>query len=190
MRFSLAFFAAALVHLTSASVLPGAATTLEARVTPPATDCISYGKYIGVYDGTLHFGPGCASVTQNCLSENGTSIWSHKACVAAATCQGVRGVAILNQCQNHNVAAASAIPNLSGAIYASIVGDCAASNCPITEQNYVDFIYSAMSDAKVTTWPDVDYVLTNYWKPILAWTATGDSVPYSNFNDWLHWSNS
>jgi hypothetical protein len=36
----------------------------------------------------------------------------------------------------------------------------------------------------------VDDVIKNYWDPIVAWTATGDSIPYTNFNDWLHWSNS
>ncbi|KAJ6614241.1 hypothetical protein B0H10DRAFT_1803956, partial [Mycena sp. CBHHK59/15] len=118
-----------------------------------------------------------------------TSIWSHKACVAAATCQG--GVIILNQCQNHNVAEASKIPNLAAAIYGNMVGTCASSGCPITQQNYIDFIYSAMSDAGVTNWPDsVNYVIEHYWNPIVAWTATGDSIPYANFNDWLHWSNS
>ncbi|KAJ7116287.1 hypothetical protein C8R43DRAFT_1137962 [Mycena crocata] len=192
MRFSsrLACFAAAaaVAHLSAASVIPAA--SLESRVTPIDTDCIGYVKYMGAYDGTTNFGPGCRDVTYNCLSENGTSIWSHKACVAAATCQGVKGVVILNQCQNHNVAVTHSIPNMSSAIYGGIVGSCAASGCPITQQNYIDFIYSAMSDAGVTDWPDVNYVLEHYWKPILAWTATGNSVPYANFNDWLHWSNS
>jgi hypothetical protein len=38
-------------------------------------------------------------------------------------------------------------------IYTNIVGSCAPSGCPITQQNYIDFIYGAMSAANVTQWP-------------------------------------
>ncbi|KAJ7307640.1 hypothetical protein DFH08DRAFT_918482 [Mycena albidolilacea] len=132
-----------------------------------------------------------AASTFACLKENGTSIWSHQACVAAATCQGTLSVITLNQCQNPNVLTASAIPNLSFAIYTNIVGSCASSGCPITQQNYIDFIYGAMSAANVTQWPSsVNDVINQWWKPILSWTATGNSIPYTNFNDWLHFSSS
>ncbi|KAF8172245.1 hypothetical protein K438DRAFT_1612148, partial [Mycena galopus ATCC 62051] len=120
-----------------------------------------------------------------------TSIWSHQQCVAAATCDGTYGVITINQCQNPNVLAAGDIPNLAFTIWTNIVGSCADDGCPMTQQNYIDFIYGAMSAANVTEWPSsVDDVITNWWQPMLAWTATGDSIPYSNFNDWLHWSNS
>ncbi|KAJ7696933.1 hypothetical protein B0H17DRAFT_1052491 [Mycena rosella] len=182
--------AAALVHLAASASLPATAA-LEARVTPNTQDCVQYEKYIGIYDTTFSYSPACASVTSACLKENGTSIWSHPACVAAATCQGTTSVITLNQCQNHNVLVSSAIPNMAAAIYGNIVGDCASSGCPITQQNYIDFIYGAMSAAGVTTWPNsVDDVVTDWWNPIVKWAATGDSIPYGNFNDWLHWSNS
>ncbi|KAJ6553699.1 hypothetical protein DFH09DRAFT_924744, partial [Mycena vulgaris] len=117
-----------------------------------------------------------------------TSIWSHAACVAAATCQGV--MIALNQCQNSNVLPATSIPNLSSTVYASIVGSC-APNCPITQQNYIDFVYGAMTAAGVTSWPSsVDDVVADWWDPIVEWTAVGSSIPYQNFNDWLHYSNS
>jgi hypothetical protein len=32
------------------------------------------------------------------------------------------------------------------------VGSCAPA-CPITQQNYIDFVYGAMTAAEVTTWP-------------------------------------
>ncbi|KAJ7637321.1 hypothetical protein DFH06DRAFT_1099860 [Mycena polygramma] len=129
------------------------------------------------------------SVTNACVNENGTSIWSHAACVAAATCQGTSGVITLNQCQNPNVLPASGIPNWSAAIYGSIVGDCASSGCPITQKNYIDFVYGQMTAANVTNdYPAVEDVISQWWDPITAWTATGDSIPYSNFNDWLHYS--
>ncbi|KAJ7349793.1 hypothetical protein DFH08DRAFT_863114 [Mycena albidolilacea] len=188
MLFTWISVAAALAPLAAASVLHAAP---EARVTVNPQTCVGYEKYIGIHDSTLSYSPACASITEACLKENGTSIWSHQSCVAAATCQGTLSVITLNQCQNPNVLVAGSIPNLSAAIYGNIVGSCASSGCPITQQNFIDFIYGAMSSAGVTQWPSsVDDVLTEWWKPILAWTATGDSIPYTNFNDWLHWSNS
>ncbi|KAJ7161458.1 hypothetical protein C8R43DRAFT_1123905 [Mycena crocata] len=44
-------------------------------------------KYIGIYDGSPNFSSACVSITNACLKENDTSIWSHDTCVAAATCQ-------------------------------------------------------------------------------------------------------
>ncbi|KAJ7752900.1 hypothetical protein B0H16DRAFT_1545299 [Mycena metata] len=187
MRFTSALIAAALAHIATASVLPA---VIGARAPDPEA-CIQAEKYIGIHDTTFSYSPACASVTFSCLKENGTSIWSHSACVAAATCQGTESVILLNQCQNPNVLAASSIPNLAAAIYGNIVGPCASTGCPITQQNYIDFIYSSMSAANVTEWPSsVNDVISQWWNPITAWAATGDSIPYSNFNDWLHWSNS
>ncbi|KAJ7837990.1 hypothetical protein B0H14DRAFT_2790234 [Mycena olivaceomarginata] len=179
MLFTWISVAAALVPLAAASVLHAAP---EARVTVNPQTCVGYEKYIGIHDNTLSYSPACASITEACLKENGTSIWSHQSCVAAATFQGTLSVITLNQCQNPNVLVAGSIPNLSAAVNLW-------QHCRLL--NFVDFIYGAMSSAGVTQWPSsVDDVLTEWWKPILAWTATGDSIPYSNFNDWLHWSNS
>ncbi|KAJ7676883.1 hypothetical protein DFH06DRAFT_976191, partial [Mycena polygramma] len=157
---------------------------------PTQVDCTEFDKYIGIHDDTGTFNPACASVVRACLGLNGTSIWSHAECIAAATCQG--SVITLNQCQNPNVLPASGIPNWSVTIYGTIVGDCASSGCPISQQNYIGFVYGQMSSANVTDWPspsDVT-VVSQWWDPITAWTATGESIPYSNFNDWLHWSSS
>ncbi|KAJ7743510.1 hypothetical protein DFH07DRAFT_749919 [Mycena maculata] len=179
---------AALTHLAAASAVRA---PHQARVTVPSQTCISYEKYVGIDDNTLSYSPGCADVTYDCLRQNGTSIWSHQACVAAATCQGTTGVITLNQCQNPNVLEATDIPNLAFTIYTNIVGSCAPDGCPITQQNYIDFIYGAMSAANVTEWPtSSEDVITGWWQPILDWTATGDTIPYTNFNDWLHYSNS
>ncbi|KAJ7021293.1 hypothetical protein C8F04DRAFT_1141348 [Mycena alexandri] len=187
MRFIYAALAAALAHTAASSAVPA---VLETRVIPAPIDCEEYGKYIGIRDGTgAEYSVGCADLTYACLKLNGTSIWSHAECVAAATCQGTRGVIILNQCQNHNVAHAASIPNLSGAVYATIVGSAAAAaNAPITQQNYIDFVFGQMSAAGVTQWPTAAEVISNWWTPIKTWTATGNSIPYSNFNDWLHYS--
>ncbi|KAJ7021297.1 hypothetical protein C8F04DRAFT_1241444 [Mycena alexandri] len=189
MRFIYAALAAAAAHTAASSAVPA---VLKTRVTPNQGSCIGYGKDIGVYDGTgigSQYSAACANVTLACLKLNGTSIWSHAECVAAATCQGTRGVVINSQCNNHNVAHIASIPNLSGAVYATIVGSAAAAaNAPITQQNYIDFVFGQMSAASVTQWPTADYVVSNWWTPITTWAATGNSVPYSNFNDWLHYS--
>ncbi|KAJ7060396.1 hypothetical protein C8F01DRAFT_1084139 [Mycena amicta] len=178
MRSILSLFALA-IAASAASV------ALNARTPDPLT-CVGYEKYIGIHDGSLNFSPGCASVTSSCLKENGTSIWSHSQCVAAASCQGTLSVITLSQCENPNVLAAGSIPNLSGAIWTSIVG----SGSSMTQQNFIDFVYGAMSTANVTTWPSYDDVVKYWWDPIVTWTATGETIPYKNFNDWLHWSNS
>ncbi|KAJ6455269.1 hypothetical protein C8R47DRAFT_928862, partial [Mycena vitilis] len=151
-------------------------------------DCVASAKYIGFNDHTTVYSQACAAIVDACLKENGTSIWSHASCIAGATCQGTQSVIILNQCQNPNVLAGAEIPNWSAAIYGSIVGECASSGCPITQQNYVDFVYGQMSAAGVTTWPSsVNDVVSQWWDPITTFTKTGDSVPYSNFNDFLHY---
>ena len=33
-----------------------------------------------------------------------------------------------------------------------------------------------------------DEIVSSYIAPLMSWTATGDSIPYGNFNDWLHYS--
>ncbi|KAF7351721.1 hypothetical protein MSAN_01605300 [Mycena sanguinolenta] len=142
--------AATLTQLTAAAVLHA---PLQARVSVDPVTCEQYEKYVGVYDNKYSYSPGCADVTFACLAQNGTSIWSHQPCVAAATCQGTTGVITLNQCQNPNVLTAGDIPNLAFTIYTNIVGSCAPDGCPITQQNYIDFIYGAMSAANVTEWP-------------------------------------
>ncbi|KAF7292152.1 hypothetical protein MIND_01242200 [Mycena indigotica] len=179
--FALVALAASCAQAAAASVI------VESRVAVPAQDCISFEKYIGMHNNPTIYSSGCASVTSSCLQENGTSIWSHVQCVAAAACQGTSSVITLNQCQNPNVKVAAAIPNLSGAIWSSIVG---SSSDSMTQQNFIDFVYAAMSTANVTQWPQVDDVAKFWWEPILDWTATGSTVPYKNFNDWLHFSSS
>ncbi|KAJ6614200.1 hypothetical protein B0H10DRAFT_2221510 [Mycena sp. CBHHK59/15] len=154
------------------SDIPVSATVVQhqARVTPNPNDCSTFGKDSGDYNGQNN--PACETGVAKCIDQNGASIWSHQACVAAATCQGTKSLITQAQCNNHNVAEATAILNLSYAvsrarariqndpkipvnrIYTNIVGSRAnsASGCPITQQNYIDFIYGATSAAGVTEW--------------------------------------
>ncbi|EEB99595.1 hypothetical protein MPER_00696, partial [Moniliophthora perniciosa FA553] len=61
--------------------------------------------------------------------------------------------------------------------------------CPITQQNYIDFYYGALEEINTNVWPDVNRVIS-WWGYIKDWAATGETVPYTNFDDWLHYSNS
>ena len=34
---------------------------------------------------------------------------------------------------------------------------------------------------------NVEFILTHGWDMLRAWTQTGETVPYTNFNDYLHY---
>ncbi|KAJ7862369.1 hypothetical protein B0H14DRAFT_3444748 [Mycena olivaceomarginata] len=87
-------------------------------------------------------------------------------------------VIALNQCQNPAVLPAASIPNLSSTVYASIVGSCAPS-CPITQQNYVDFVYSQMTAAGVTNWPASADVVSQWWDPDCSVDSNRGDYPVS-----------
>ncbi|KIY48890.1 hypothetical protein FISHEDRAFT_6652, partial [Fistulina hepatica ATCC 64428] len=72
-------------------------------------------------------------------------------------------------------------------VYANIVGGCAwqKGGCPMTQQNFIGLLYSSISAFEGKNWPSCASFLTNIFK---KWTATGDTIPYLNFNDWLHFS--
>ncbi|THU80017.1 hypothetical protein K435DRAFT_785625 [Dendrothele bispora CBS 962.96] len=164
---------------------------------PSPGECVSIFKFDrGTYHGI--FDQSCVNLVENCRftvgGMNTSDIWGIKSCVAAATCQGVTPLIEMVQCTpgGESVPEASQTESLDYNIYASIVGDCAwqEGGCPITQQNYIDFVYGALSEIGTSTWPDVNNVITNWWDFIKQWTATGDTVPYLNFNDWLRFSNS
>ncbi|KAJ7861737.1 hypothetical protein B0H14DRAFT_2349924 [Mycena olivaceomarginata] len=75
-------------------------------------------------------------------------------------------------------------------IYAGIVGSCAfaSGGCPITQQNYIDFYYGELTAVNSNNFPSSTAVVIALWNAIVAWAATGSTVPYLNFNDWLHFS--
>ncbi|KAK0218829.1 hypothetical protein IW262DRAFT_1059604 [Armillaria fumosa] len=184
----LALFGASLV---SAVVLP----QIDARADLPSPECVAAIKSIGLYHEI--YDASCTQLVFDCLAKvNGTEgetiyLWSKTSCATAATCQGTSRLVQLAQCYNSDVSDASDISHLSYNIYANIVGDCAwqEGGCPITFQNYVDWFYGALSAVNATIWPDFTGVEAN-WGYILDWTLTGDTLPYTNFDDWLHYSNS
>ncbi len=74
-------------------------------------------------------------------------------------------------------------------IYAEIVGDCAwqAGGCPVTQQNFIDFVYGTLSALGKGNWPSSVNVLLESWNQELGWTLTCDTIPYTNLNDFLHY---
>jgi hypothetical protein len=136
-----------------------------------------------------------AKLSFDCMSKvEGTSyIWSKTSCVAAATCESPSSIVTLARCNgtepktNPTVADQDQTPALSTNIYKNIVGSCADQGCPMTQQNYVDFVYGALSAINSTDYPDVGTVINTWWGDMKTWTNTGDSIPYKNFNDFLHY---
>ena len=59
-------------------------------------------------------------------------------------------------------------PSLDYNVYASIVGDCAwaTGGCPITQQNFIDLIYGAISQETRQTPVYPEFVLSFYAVPL------------------------
>ncbi|KAG7442155.1 uncharacterized protein BT62DRAFT_936247 [Guyanagaster necrorhizus] len=175
--------------LVSAAVLPH----IDVRAELPSPECVNAIKQIGLYHEA--YDASCTQLVYDCLAQvNGTEgetadLWSVTSCTTAATCQGTYWTVFLAQCWNSDVDDASDLPHLNYNIYANIVGDCAwqEGGCSSTFQNYVDWFYGALSAVDATIWPDFSTVEAN-WDYIVGWTLTGDTIPYTNFDDWLHYS--
>ncbi|KZV71275.1 hypothetical protein PENSPDRAFT_751834 [Peniophora sp. CONT] len=126
--------------------------------------------------------------------------WVNKDCVAAAVAASVPIFHDGLTCDlnttvpaDEALSAQSTWPSLDYNVYASIVGDCAwaEGGCPITEQNFIDLVYGAISDTTQGPYPDsAQQLIDDYIQPIFDWTAFDISagIPYTNFNDWLHYS--
>ncbi|PBK98636.1 hypothetical protein ARMGADRAFT_1131072 [Armillaria gallica] len=187
-RVGLALFGASLV---SAAVLP----QIDARADLPSPECVAAIKSIGLYHEG--YDVSCARLVFDCLAKvNGTEgetiyLWSKTSCATAATCQGTSRLVQLAQCYNSEVNDACDISHLSYNIYANIVGDCAwqEGGCPITFQNYVDWFYGALSAVNATIWPEL-LCQRRSKLGLYSRLDTDRSLPYTNFDDWLHYSNS
>ncbi|KAI0259458.1 hypothetical protein BC834DRAFT_631149 [Gloeopeniophorella convolvens] len=181
--------------LLLAAVLPLAASAASVAPFPPTPgDCVAALKYAGTYRGG--YSGACKNLVFQCMKDsNGTEyIWHKTSCVAAATCDGTVNLVTIAQCQNpamKNVPMTQ-VPPLSTNVYANIAGSCASSGCPITWTRYVNWFYGELSNIGTPQgqYPDVNVVRNVWWQSILDWTKTGNSLPYKNFDDWLHYSNS
>ncbi|KAK7022900.1 hypothetical protein VNI00_016887 [Paramarasmius palmivorus] len=185
----------------STSASASSSTTTVTTVSPSTTsipdqECVSIAKYQGVYHG--RFSEPCALLASACRSKISgglADIWSDRTCVAAATCQGTYLTVGAAGCINPSIKSIGddGQQSLNYNLYAEIVGECAwaPGGCPITQQNFIDFFYGTLSSIDSTVWPDVQRdVIELWWGSIKGWALTGDTVPYLNFNDWLHWSHS
>ncbi|EEB97441.1 hypothetical protein MPER_03240 [Moniliophthora perniciosa FA553] len=186
---SVALFAAA------KAVAEPTTTFTSPPVLPTDVLCTSYLQHKGIYRN--HGSSVCASLIDHCIESARTrqDIWSINTCVAGATCQGTVVTTGLAKCFNPALGNVnpSDFQSLDYNLYASIVGGCAwqPGGCPITQQNYIDFFYGTLSSINSNIWPDLQSEVINlWWGSIKEWTNTGDTVPYVNFNDWLHYSNS
>ncbi|KAI5886216.1 uncharacterized protein SCHCODRAFT_02643530 [Schizophyllum commune H4-8] len=135
-----------------------------------------------------------ACTNDTSVTDGAGNLWGSKACVAVAVSyqkiwpQQVHGMAT---CGHQQIACEADQPSLDYNIYASIVGDCAwqPNGCPITQQNFIDFVYSTLTEIGSADWPsDVNKLISEGWQPLLDWAQTGDSIPYTNFNDFLHYA--
>ncbi|KAJ3506174.1 hypothetical protein NLJ89_g7013 [Agrocybe chaxingu] len=136
----------------------------------------------------------CTNLAANCLDSvndgNRNNLWGIRSCVLAATCYGVGDLISSVRCQTGFTITNADQGSLDYNIYAAAVGDCAwaPGGCPVTQQNFIDWYYTTLSLINTSSWPSSVDVVIGYWSAIRSWTATGDTVPYVNLNDWYHFS--
>ncbi|KAH7919564.1 hypothetical protein BV22DRAFT_1183768 [Leucogyrophana mollusca] len=127
----------------------------------------------------------CMSLNNSCNAKTVdlTNFYNYTSCVLLTTCfQGGENPAqVLAQS-----GAPATQPRLTQTAFNSISG----GNSYISQQNYIDAYYHAISITPNGTYPDsVDYVI-GQWQAIAAWTGfcATSNIPYSNFADWLEYS--
>ncbi|KAJ8496397.1 hypothetical protein ONZ51_g1160 [Trametes cubensis] len=137
------------------------------------------------------------SIVTGKVSVGSTSFWSDNVCTAAATCAGM-GSVLNAACCAGTCRKPLDIASLDyNNVYAKIVGSCASQSggCSMTWQPFVDWFYNTIQGTGTNIWPDSgDYVL-DWWAKIATWTGfcegndcADSAIPYSNFNDWFHYS--
>ncbi|VDC05376.1 unnamed protein product [Peniophora sp. CBMAI 1063] len=166
-------------------------------VTAPAVQAITAQCYNGIHAVAADqaFVQPLADACLNSLpSDDKSGLWSSKLCVAAGVAAGIEQLNDYAYCfTNATVPSPAQFGSLDYGVYAAIVGGCAYApdGCPVSEQNFVDLVYGAISGAGLATYPpDSGYFVQHYLAPIFAWTnfSAEEGVPYLNFNDWLHYS--
>ncbi|KAH8827291.1 hypothetical protein DL96DRAFT_1681092 [Flagelloscypha sp. PMI_526] len=181
-----------LKSIALATVALGASSVLA--ITP--VDCYGAAHGEGFHPTGLFSAAGSA-LLHLCMSQDASQGYTNNvlaipSCVAAYISQAGSEVAFSLGCQhpatNYN---GTAIPHLDFNIYAQIVGDCAWNQpeaCPITQQNIIDFIYRQIQQTETKPWPSSVDVVIGWYKYMTDWTKTGNTIPYHNFDDFLHYS--
>ncbi|VDB97157.1 unnamed protein product [Peniophora sp. CBMAI 1063] len=163
-----------------------------------ATECSEALQSMSFYDRPFVF-----PLFYSCTTILGDSIeakenpWVHKECVAAAVAASIPMLhdglsCLIGTTDAVALPAASAWPSLDYNVYASIIGSCAwdEGGCPITKQNFIDLIYSTISQEDGPYPKSATILIDRYLKPIFSWTGFDleDGIPYLNFNDYLHYA--
>ncbi|KZV60649.1 hypothetical protein PENSPDRAFT_659450 [Peniophora sp. CONT] len=183
------FAAAAASFVALAGVASASVASVTELVERDASELCSYGT--AGLQGQMAFVYPLFESCKSALNGNFANPWSNSACVAAAIVGSPGLVRDSLSCDSADIPATSSLPYLDYGVYADIVGSCAYAStaCGITQQNFVDFIYTQIGDEASATWPsDSGLLVSTYITPLMDWTATGSSIPYANFNDWLHYA--
>jgi hypothetical protein len=118
-----------------------------------------------------------------------TNPYADRNCVLAATCfqNGTKVFGFAISCALNAGARnpdPELYPRLTQAVFDTI-GD--GKTGKVSQQNYIDAFYGALSELYSPIWPDVNYVIGR-WTVVKEWTNFPDGdVPYSNFADFLQY---
>ncbi|KAG8215323.1 hypothetical protein J3R82DRAFT_8915 [Butyriboletus roseoflavus] len=127
----------------------------------------------------------CVSLRNSC---NATTVdlgnfYSYVPCIMLTTCLQT----VENPAQVLRASGAPANqPRLTEETFYSMSG----GNPYMTQQNYIDAYYGAISQTPNGTYPDSVTYIMGQWQTIAAWAGFCDTlnIPYSNVADWLEYS--
>ncbi|PFH47262.1 hypothetical protein AMATHDRAFT_152540 [Amanita thiersii Skay4041] len=133
----------------------------------------------------------CQQLFQSCIKASNilTDPYSNLHCALAASCWGggVIGFGNAISCAL-NTQGRGANPRFYPRLSQSIFDSMAGGDSTISQQNYIDSFYGALSTLTSPIWPDVNYVIER-WTRIKTWANFPDgNVPYQNFADFLQYS--
>ncbi|KAI0758861.1 hypothetical protein C8Q74DRAFT_1221493 [Fomes fomentarius] len=146
-----------------------------------------------------------ACVTQTKVASN-PNLWSNKVCVASAllsvqfhTSSGLVGgpgiVAGAASCKlPYLIKSLKSLSHLDRSVLASIPNNngCEGQggDCRLTSQNFKDLVFGAITEIGENDWPKdwkSEKIMWDSWGQVLEWTKTGNSIPYKNLDDFLHY---
>ncbi|KAI0751303.1 hypothetical protein C8Q80DRAFT_1156547 [Daedaleopsis nitida] len=189
---------------TALTLLPslGVASAAVINISPEARsiharDTVGNGSCISAPDTS------CVSLVGLCVTKiatgqvGTTAFWSDNVCAAAATCATMGSVLDAACCAGTCTQPTDQVSLDYTNVYASIVGDCAfqSGGCSLTWQPFIDWFYNTIQSTGTNLWPASGDDVLAYWESIATWTGfcSGDNcvdgaIPYTNFNDWFHFS--
>ncbi|KAI0062638.1 hypothetical protein BV25DRAFT_1915793 [Artomyces pyxidatus] len=145
----------------------------------------------------------CTTLVALCIAEvaygqiGANNIWSAPICFAAATCAGSAPVVDALCCSGSCTSLQGTTSLDYNIVYAPMVGSCAyaSGGCPVTWTDYVNYFYNTIQATNTGDWPSSGDAVLGWWADIATWTGfcTGTNcvdgqIPYTNFDDWLHYS--